>query len=412
MAAALRSKLLIVELWGLGDLVIATPFLRAVGERFDVTLLAKPFALDLQPRLWPGVKVAAFTAPWTAFENKYQLWRWPLLEMSRMRRKLGAEHFETGLSARWDPRDHLLLRILGAKSRLGFPRLGSRIFLTRPLARPEPEAHHYESWRAIARALNVQLPPRDDLPMTLSARTLSPREERGGGEPERGAAQTKAPPLPGPLLHFAEEREKKWPVGSGSPRAISEPWELPRNGTPSSPPAPPVGEKAPVARGRGTVLIHTGAGRPIRVWPLEQYQSLAARLRQEKIQTQIACDPDQRAWWLRAGEMTVATPATVAELQTLIDQAGVFVGNDSGPGHLAAVCGVPTFTIFGPQLPEWFAPLHPAAEWIAGKACPYLPCSDYCRFPTPHCIRRIGLDEVWQRVEKFVARNLARQDST
>lgn len=46
-APALKPKLLIVELWGLGDLVIATPFLRAVSEQFDVTLLAKPFALDL-----------------------------------------------------------------------------------------------------------------------------------------------------------------------------------------------------------------------------------------------------------------------------------------------------------------------------------------------------------------------------
>jgi hypothetical protein len=52
-------------------------------------------------------------------------------------------------------------------------------------------------------------------------------------------------------------------------------------------------------------------------------------------------------------------------------------------------------------LPEWFAPLHPAAEWIEGKACPYMPCSDYCRFPTPHCLWNISDDEVWQRVEKF-----------
>ena len=47
----MKPKLLIVELWGLGDLVIATPLLRAAGERFDVTLLAKPYALDLQRRL-------------------------------------------------------------------------------------------------------------------------------------------------------------------------------------------------------------------------------------------------------------------------------------------------------------------------------------------------------------------------
>jgi ADP-heptose:LPS heptosyltransferase len=63
----LKSKLLIVELWGLGDLVIATPFLRAAADRFDVTLLAKPYAQDLQPRLWPNVKVAPFNAPWTTF---------------------------------------------------------------------------------------------------------------------------------------------------------------------------------------------------------------------------------------------------------------------------------------------------------------------------------------------------------
>jgi hypothetical protein len=64
----------------------------------------------------------------------------------------------------------------------------------------------------------------------------------------------------------------------------------------------------------------------------------------------------------------------------LIDRAGAFIGNDSGPGHLAAFCGVPTFTLFGPQLPEWFAPLHPGSEWLEGKACPYKPCSDYCRY--------------------------------
>ena len=327
-APALKPKLLIVELWGLGDLVIATPFLRAVAERFDVTLLAKPFALDLQPRLWPGVKVVAFTAPWTTFKHKYQLWRWPLLEMIRLRRKLAAEQFDFGLSARWDPRDHLLLKIFAAKNRLGFPRVRSRIFLTQPIARPEPQAHRYESWRVIARALNIQLPPRDKIS------------------------------LPG-------------------------------------------------VQGRETVLIHTGAGQPVRVWPLEHYQRLAARLRREKIQTQIACDPDQRAWWLRAGEAKVATPSTVTELLALIDQAGAFIGNDSGPGHLAAFCGVPTFTIFGPQLPEWFAPLHPAAEWIEGKACPYKPCSDYCRFPMPHCLWRISEAEAAARVEKFVVKNLS-----
>ena len=320
----MKPKLLIVELWGLGDLVIATPFLRAAAERFDITLLAKPFATDLQPRLWPGVNIETFVAPWTTFKHKYQLWRWPVGEIIRLRRRLGEKHFEFGFSARWDPRDHLLLKLVGARERLGFPRVGSRIFLTRPIARPEPQAHRYESWRVIARELGIELPPRE-----------------------------------------------KIPVGD--------------------------------ARNHQTVLIHSGAGQPIRVWPLERYRNLASRLREKNFPVQIACDPDQREWWLRSGEAEVAMPRTATELISLIDRAGAFIGNDSGPGHLAAFCGVPTFTLFGPQLPEWFAPLHPRAEWMEGKACPYKPCSDYCRFPTPFCLWNISEAEVFARVENFLA---------
>jgi len=320
----LKPKLLIVELWGMGDLVIATPFLRAAADRFDITLLAKPYALDLQPRLWPGVKVETFYAPWTAFKGKYHFWRWPVLEIIRLRGRLDAMNFEFGLSARWDPRDHLLLKLFGVKNRLGFPRIQSRIFLTQPLARPEPAAHRYESWRVIACALGMELPPREKISI-------------------------------------------------------------------------------PAARGGGTVLIHTGAGQSVRVWPLEKYKNLAAQLRKKKFHVQIVCDSDQRGWWLKAGEKDAATPSTVAELIRFMDYAGAFIGNDSGPGHLAAFCGVPTFTLFGPQLPDWFAPLHPAAEWIEGRACPYRPCSDYCRFPTPFCLWNIGEEEVFGRVEKFLA---------
>jgi len=159
----------------------------------------------------------------------------------------------------------------------------------------------------------------------------------------------------------------------------------------------------PAARGGRTVLIHTGAGQSVRVWPLEKYKNLAAQLRKQNFRVQIVCDSDQRGWWLKAGEKDAATPSTVEGLIRFMDEAGAFIGNDSGPGHLAAFCGVPTFTLFGPQLPDWFAPLHPAAEWIEGRACPYRPCSDYCRFPTPFCLWNIGEEEVFGRVEKFLA---------
>jgi ADP-heptose:LPS heptosyltransferase len=329
--SAARPKLLVIELWGLGDLLIGTPFLQAASQKYEVTLVAKPYALDLQRRFWPDVKVVPFVAPWTAFKHKYRLWKWPWIQMIRLLNGLEAERFEIGLSARrgaggeGDPRDHLLLLLARARKRLSFPHLGSGIMLTHRLARPEPQLHRYENWRVMGEALGLEVPQREALVL--------------------------------PRLHP-----------------------------------------------EGDILVHTGAGQSVRVWPLERYGKLVARLRGAGYRVQIACDPDQRNWWVQAGEPNVATPRSVSELLVIADQAGAFIGNDSGPGHLAAFCGLPTFTLFGPQMAEWFAPLHPASEWVEGKACPYKPCADYCRFPQPCCIVNSTEDEVWALVETFAAR--------
>ncbi len=321
----MKPKLLIIELWGLGDLVIATPFIRAASEQYELTLLAKPYAFDLKARLWPQVEVIPFNAPWTAFKNKYHLWNWPWAAMVSLQSELAGRQFDFGLSGRWDPRDHLLLKFFGVRNRIGFPRVQSQIFLTRPLMRPDPLAHHYEYWRIAGKELGLELPPREQV-------------------------------------------------------------------------------AGPARKSGGNVLIHSGARLPARVWPLTHFWQVARRLRDGGYEVQIACDPGQLAWWQQKGETAVTCPRTVTELSTLIDRAAVFIGNCSGPGHLAAICGVPTFTLYGPSLLEWFAPLHPQAEMFEGKACPYKPCSDYCRFTAARCLWDITVDEVWPRLEEFVTR--------
>ena len=317
----MKPKLLVVELWGMGDLAIGTPFLRAATEKFEVTLLAKPHASDMQPRFWPGVQVLAFIAPWTAFRRKYPVLAGPWLELLRLLRTLMRKRFEFGVSGRWDPRDHALLALARAQRRLGFPRTGSRVFLNLPLERPAPSAHRYEYWRSLARALEIEMPDRESIPM------------------------------------------------------------------------PPIR--------RGFVFVHTGAGQPVRVWPLERFRNLVRRLRERGFCVRVACDADQRARWLAMGETNVVTPQTVPHLLKLADEAGIFIGNDSGPGHLAALNGVPTFTLFGPQLPGWLPPLHPQSAWLSGPFCPYRPCSGY-RFPRPNCL----LDLVKKRFGRVLKHSL------
>ena len=323
---AVKPRLLVLELWGLGDLVIATPFLRAAVEKYDVTLLAKPFAEELRPRLWPAVTVVPFTAPWTAFHGKYRLWNWPWREILRLRRQLAHEKIAVAISARWDPRDHWVLKLSGAAERLGFPRLKSQRYLTQSLLRPDPLAHHLEFWRVAGHALGLEFPAREQL-------------------------------VP--------------------------------------PPRPPA----------SAALVHSGARLPARVWPLENFRQIARRLRAKKIPVQVVCDPDQLAWWQSHGE-PAACPRQVQDLLAHIDRAGIFVGNCSGPGHLAAICGLPTFTVYGPSLHQWFAPLHPAAAVYEGRACPYKPCSDYCRFSRPFCLGDVTDEEVWPQLESFAAEHL------
>ena len=91
------------------------------------------------------------------------------------------------------------------------------------------------------------------------------------------------------------------------------------------------------------------------------------------------------------------------ELIDTIASSAAFLGNDSGPGHIAALCGVPTFTIFGPQIPELFAPAHPQSAWIEGKPCRYKPCFDRCRYAEPFCLTGIDTETVWPTLEGWLA---------
>jgi hypothetical protein len=65
--------MLVTELWGLGDVSLAIPFLRAASTAMGVVLVAKPHAVPLVARFAPKVEVVPFVAPWTAFRGKYRL---------------------------------------------------------------------------------------------------------------------------------------------------------------------------------------------------------------------------------------------------------------------------------------------------------------------------------------------------
>jgi heptosyltransferase-2 len=322
-----RPSLLVLELWGVGDLALTAPFLAAAARDHEVHLLAKPAALELQSALWPSAQVHAWSAPWTAFQGKYRLARWPWRELLRTLGVLRSQGFDCGVSARPDPRDHLWLRLAGVRLRAGFPRAGSARLLNHPLALPPGPVHRYDCWRRLADWLGTPLP-------AWKERARAPRPEAG------------------------------------------------------------------------SIIWHSGAAQPVRVWPLDRCLRVIRHLRKQGRRVRVLCDPAQLAWWQTQGERDAVAPGRLAVLREELRSAAAFIGNDSGPGHLAAVLGVPTFTLFGPQLPGLFHPIHPDSEWLEGKPCRWKPCFDSCRMPSPHCLLEVTEAEVLPRLESFLVRTV------
>jgi len=51
----------------------------------------------------------------------------------------------------------------------------------------------------------------------------------------------------------------------------------------------------------------------------------------------------------------------------IIQKCSLFLGNDSGLGHLASAVDSASITVFGPGKPERYHPWHPHNEWLRGE---------------------------------------------
>ena len=93
-----------------------------------------------------------------------------------------------------------------------------------------------------------------------------------------------------------------------------------------------------------------------------------------------------------------------AELKSLLAGARLFVGNDSGPAHVAAAFGVPSAVIFGSSNSAVWRPWKTPHEVIETswdcKPCP----GDRCyAFDQPRCILSVSVEAVVAAVDRLLA---------
>ena len=125
------------------------------------------------------------------------------------------------------------------------------------------------------------------------------------------------------------------------------------------PPAELYASGSPVS-GRYAVL-HPFASEPGKKWPAERFNELARYLALWHVQPIfLAGTGDDTASFLPH----TAFRGSLSEAKAVISGAAIFIGNDSGPAHMAAAFGIPSVVLFGASDPAIWSPWRTHSEVI------------------------------------------------
>jgi ADP-heptose:LPS heptosyltransferase len=305
------GKILVIEPWNIGDVILATPMLRQLRMRYpesEICILAQPHARDLLDRSGLVDEVIVCDLPWTANERKYHVTRSVVKEMRRLIRVLKERQFDVTIDARMDIRSNLLAATTGATHRVGYDIGGGGWLLTQTLPSDRDATHKIDDWLALV----TRLP--------------------GGRESPAGDGRQT------PTLAVTEEE-----------RAAARKY-LAEAGAESSP----------------IIGYHPGGSHVGKRWPRERFEKLILELRATLGGSHVVFlgpnEKDSSAW-----PGAIVSRPTLRQLMAQIACCDVLVCNDSGPMHIADALGVPVVAIFEVGNPQWYGPSGPRATVISGE---------------------------------------------
>lgn len=167
---------------------------------------------------------------------------------------------------------------------------------------------------------------------------------------------------------------------------------------------------AGIQPGERFAVLAPSASHAQRIWPLETLSEVVNSLAQKLglrfiaigspadvplCNRLVALNPD--------AVVSLAGKTTVLELSSVLSGAALFVGNDSGPAHIAGLLGTNTVVISPfpsdsgqmehTNSPARFRPCGPLVKVLQPKH-PLAPCRDSCRSSHAHCISQVKAEEV------------------
>jgi ADP-heptose:LPS heptosyltransferase len=137
---------------------------------------------------------------------------------------------------------------------------------------------------------------------------------------------------------------------------------------------------------RPYAVLHPIASAPDKTWPSSNFLAVAAHLDQRlSLEPIFIAGPGENLDAFARYRRLAGAP--LEEIKSLISGASLFVGNDSGPAHMAAAFGLPVVVLFGSSDPDIWRPWRTESSALTSSAG----------------INSIGISEAVQAIETVLA---------
>lgn len=343
-------KVLVVKVAAIGDLLMATPALRALKRdaRTSAVHLLAGRSIAAAVRDNPDVDKVVYMDDRRLFHGGPAARIAEVLRVSRMLRR---EKYDVGFNFHRDWRFNIILFLAGCRRRIGFQRGRRQPFLLTEAVAVEGIKHHIFHYCDLLKALGIlcldfkmAFALDDAALLAAAAKFLAP-----------GNLEEYVVLAPGGAANVKEEMEsRRWPAENFVALA-----------------------GLLLAAGRRVVLVGSGSD-----------GAIAARIKAEL-----------------PGVVDLTGRTTLAEAAAILKRSRLVVCNDSGLMHLAAAVGARVISLFGPTHPGEKKPLNEGsvAVW-KGEALACSSCYHDGEFPKckhVDCMKRISPLEIFELTKRF-----------
>jgi len=157
------------------------------------------------------------------------------------------------------------------------------------------------------------------------------------------------------------------------------------------------------------VVMHAGARRELRKWKEDNFARICKSLVEERGMHVVLAggkediDTNKRIQVL-AGVNVHLMPEgnSLLDFAAVVEGAVLFIGNESGPMHIASCMGVPIIGLFGPGVKNVFYPFSKKAI-VLHHILECNPCDQiHCIYPENTCMDRIEVEDVKIAIDRLI----------